>query len=204
MRFRSLVVVVVGVVIALGAFAGGAAASGRPRPRHIKPDLSRVPKLQAVPPELVAAFPVFAQPAVRAPDLVLRTFQDARIVQMYGIDPRQARPITGLRGGTWYVIPGTRGMCLFVSAFGACETTANATAGKMMFFTPARDAGDVMSFMGIVPTGFLTATAQMTSGATTSIPVSPSGAYRLDAVGPFKSFALTRANADPLVLAQLP
>jgi hypothetical protein len=204
MRFRSLAVAVVVVVAVGGTFAGGAAAKGRPR--HVKPDLSHVPKLKAIPPELLAAFPVLGQPAVHAPDVVLRTFQDAHTVQMFGTDPRQARAITGLRGGTWYVIPGTRGICLFAdTAFGTCTFTANALAGKIMFFTPARDAGDVMSFMGLVPTGFQTATALMQSGATTSIPITPSGAYRLDAVGPFKSFTLTRTDGtDPLVLAQVP
>ena len=206
MRFRSLVIVVVVGIASLGAFAGGAAARGRPKHGHIKPDLSHVPKLTAIPPELTAAFPVFHQPAVRAPDVVLRTFQDARTVQMFGTDPRQARAITGLRGGTWYAIPGTKGVCLFAdTAAGTCTATANAIAGKLMFFTPARDAGDVMSFMGLAPTGFQTASTLLQSGATTSIPITPSGAYRLDAVGPFKTMALTRADGSaPVVLAGLP
>jgi hypothetical protein len=203
MRFRSLAIAVVVLVFgSLGVLAGGAAAKGRPR--HVKPDLSHVPKLSAIPPALTAAFPVFGQPAVHAPDVVLRTFQDARMVQLFGTDPRQARAITGLRGGTWYAIPGTKGICLFASAAGTCTATADAIAGKLMFFTPARDAGDVTSFKGLAPTGFQTASALMRSGATTSIPITPSGAYRLDAVGPFKSLSLTRAGADPLVLDQLP
>ncbi|WP_027006899.1 hypothetical protein [Conexibacter woesei] len=205
MRFRSLVVVVVVSSLAALAFAGAASAKGRPKHGHIKPDLAHVPKLQAIPAELVAAFPVFNQPAVRAPDVVLRTFQDSRTVQMFGTDPRQARAITGLRGGTWYAIPGTKGICLFAdTAAGTCTVTANATAGKLMFFTPARDAGDVGSFMGLAPIGFQTASALLQSGATTTIPITPSGAYRLDAVGPFKTFSLTRAVGDPVVLAGVP
>jgi hypothetical protein len=200
MRFRSIAAFILMLSLTL---AGGAAAKGRPR--HIKPDLSHVPKLTAIPPELLTAFPVFNQPAVHAPDVVLRTFQSPPTVRMFGTDPRQARAITGLRGGTWYAIPGTRGICLFAdTAAGVCTPTAVATAGQLSFFTPARNAGDVMSFMGLAPTGFQTATAQMASGATTSIPITPSGAYRLDAVGPFKSFALTRAGADPLILDQMP
>jgi hypothetical protein len=126
-------------------------------------------------------------------------------VRQFGTDPRQARAITGLRGGTWYAVPGTKGICLFAnSSAGVCTPSAAAIAGKLMFFAPARDAGGITSFMGLAPAGFQTATAQMRSGATTTIPITPSGAYRLDAVGPFQSFALTRAGADPLVLAQVP
>jgi hypothetical protein len=202
MRFRSLVVV---FMVLMAALAGAGAASARGRPRHIKPDLSHVPKLQAIPPELTAAFPVFNQRAVRAPDVALRTFQGRQTVQMFGTDPRQARAITGLRGGTWYAIPGTKGVCLFANtASGTCTLAADAIAGKLMFFTPARDAGDVGSFMGLAPTGFQTASALLQSGATTTIPITSSGAYRLDAVGPFKSLSLTRTTGDPVVLAGMP
>jgi hypothetical protein len=202
-------------IAAAAALAIAGTAQAKPKPHHVLPDLSKVPKLAAIPPEQLAAFPVFQQPAAKGiPDVVLRSFQDPRLVQLYGMDPRQARAITGQRGGTWYAIPGTKGMCLYVSAAATCTATEQAIGGKLMLYRlPPPPKGElaggatpdtVVTFLGLAPTGTTSVVVSLTSGATTSLPIGPTGAYRLPAVGPFQKVALTRVGADPLTVTELP
>src|SRR4051812_19519770 len=84
--------------LCMASVATGAQAKGGPRRHHghVAPDLRHVPKLTAIPPALLAAFPIFGQPAAaKVPDVVLRSVQGRLFVKRYGTDPRQARAITG-------------------------------------------------------------------------------------------------------------
>jgi hypothetical protein len=195
-------------VIALLAVAvlGVTAAEAKPP----KPDLSKVPRLKAIPPAQLAAFPVLQQPvAKKIPNLVLRSFQLSHVVKQFGTDPRQARAITGLRGSPWYVIPGKKGLCLYVSAAFGCGKTADVVERGIWLIRmsvggpgePARGPDQVTTYLGLAPAGATGLVMTLASGETTTAPLGPANAYRLDDISPLTRVEVTRDGAAPIVIS---
>lgn len=199
---RPLVAVLLTVAVAALAVT---AAEGKPR--RPTPDLSTFPRLKAIPPALLAAFPVFRQPAVKkVPDLVLRSLQMPHSGKAIGADPRQARAITGLRGSPWYVIPGKKGLCLFVSGIWTCPKTADVVERGISFSTmPAStepgEKPSAITYIGLMPASVTSLVLTQVSGETTTSPLGPTNAYRLDDIGPDTRVELTRDGAPPFVIS---
>jgi hypothetical protein len=162
---------------------------------------------RTIPAAEVAAFPVFAKPAAQhVPRVVRRLASDVRTVRRYGIDVRQARPITGLRGGTWYAIPGRDGVCLVVSAASVCQRLTEAIAGRLTMSIGSTPAApdQTATFIGLAPAGVTGTLVTPTSGDPVAAAIGPDGAYRVKVVGPLKRFDLTRADgAAPLNVMDL-
>lgn len=191
--------------LAASALGGGAVAQAK----SPTPDLTKVPKLAAVPPELLAAFPVLAQPrAKRVPGYVVRSWAAPRIVRRYGVDPRQVRAVGGMKGSPWWVVPGTKGICVMVSAGATCVPTADALArGVSIIRTPPPSSDGFnreFTFAGLAPAGFGSVLVTLRTGATTTIPVVPAtGAYRGDVHGAYAAAQLLRDGGDPVTLFDL-
>jgi hypothetical protein len=164
------------------------------------PDLSNVPKLKTIPPELTAAFPVLKRPPARKlPHYMQAAFTSPRTLKDFGTDPRQTRAVYGLKGGPWFVVPGKRGICVMISAGGTCAPTERAVTYGVSFFR-FKPGSPRTTFLGIAPTGVTSVQVTLKSGATTTGPLGVFNTYRLEIAEPFAQVALTRDGADPTVI----
>jgi hypothetical protein len=68
-------------------------------------------------------------PAATVPDAV--TQMAATVGRDYGVDVAQTRAVTGPDGATWYLLPGTGGLCFYVSHLGGCGSWDNAVNGRL-------------------------------------------------------------------------
>jgi hypothetical protein len=195
------------LLLAASLLAGGSVADGAQPQR--RPDLRHVHRLKAIPPEQLSAFPILREPAaVTVPDSVLRAFASLQTARTYAVDPRQARAIKGLRGGTWYVVPGGKGLCFAVHAASACATTADALAGRLALSRVRATVGGASAdsphtVLGVAPAGTSGVTAQLLSGAIATGELAVGGTYRLDLPEAFTDVELTRTGAASLTVFAL-
>jgi hypothetical protein len=68
-------------------------------------------------------------PVATVPDAV--TQMAATVGRDYGVDVAQTRAVTGPDGATWYLLPGTGGLCFYVSHLGGCGSWDNAVNGRL-------------------------------------------------------------------------
>jgi hypothetical protein len=188
------------LAVAALAAAVAAAAPASASAKRPEPDLSKVPKLKAIPAELKAAFPVLDRPRARKlPHYMRAAFTSPHTLKEYGTDPRQTRAVYGVKGAPWFVVPGRRGICVMISAGGSCAPTAQAvTRGVGLFRMKPGDPRT--TFVGFAPTGVTALQVTLRSGATATGALGPFNTYRLDVEEPFTQVALTREGAEPVVI----
>lgn len=166
------------VVIALAAWCCSvlslsaiASAATKPKPSAHSGSLhGKVPSAQA------AIFHVLKRPAVRKmPKRVTRVLARNPVAHQMGVDITQARKL-GNTAKTFYLVPGTHGICLVLSdggsvctgdlasvaTYGLAVDLANPTTNADGTVNPT---GDVTA-LGVAPDGFTSATVTTDSGVT--------------------------------------
>jgi hypothetical protein len=166
-------------------------------------------QLKAVLPAQASAFRALraaATPASELPAIVQR-FAEGKMSTEFGVDVSQARRVTAPDGTRWDILPGTKGICLFVESEdgGVCTSTADAKAGKLsLSILPPPAAGsaeqtsDRETKAGLVPDSVTATTAVLGSGKVTAAGLSDSGLYRLASASGVDKLTLARPNKTPL------
>ena len=91
-------------------------------------------------------------PATTLPDRV-RNLPDG-VEGSWGLDLTETRTV-GDSAAPWYVIPGTKGICIYrpSKSTGACATLENAAAGRFAVVAVSRERHAITEAFGLVPDG---------------------------------------------------
>lgn len=148
----------------------------------------------AVVPPGLSAFAAFGQPATSEVPAELRRFvAEPDVAERFGLDGTEVRAIpapTG-SGSSWYLIPGSKGVCFNDGAGGACASIENALGGQLMAVlrpapidskgTPSSNPSTIVE--GVVPSNVTAVRVTGSDGATTTAEINAGGAYRVGATG---------------------
>ncbi len=121
--------------------------------------------------DLTSMFSVLRQaPASSIPSLV-KEFASSQAGDDYGLNVAETRVVKPADGtATWYVIPGSKGLCFYTDHVGGCTSLANAAAGKLFlvgvdFGEPDDPKPPVASkVIGVVPDDVVAVSAADASG----------------------------------------
>lgn len=188
MRIGTRKWLVAGLSLLLAAFAAVSLAGAAPH--------SAAPHHYATAHSAAAASPfsvLTRAPAVSAVPAAVQQMADT-VRGDWGVDVAQTREITAPDGSSWYLIPGTTGVCFYTNHVGGCNTWQAAAAGQLLATgrhhqTGTRQLSAVSRVVGVAPDGV----SSVSSGSATAL--TPSNVYALDTP---KAQALTfHGNAAP-------